>query len=97
MWNGFRRWVVLFFSRPVRLADGVAFVRRLRPGPKPAPSDEDSNAPPRPALVKKSLGETDQDRWRDLDPAVQVSEESLDTLPVELQEELTRAIGERKT
>jgi hypothetical protein len=92
------RWVVLFFTRPIHLADVKAFLRPLKRPAKAAvvgvkAAEEDAGAsPPRPRPV--ASGAAARPRVVSLrDPALEVgvSEQPLDTLPAELQSEFDTA------
>jgi hypothetical protein len=82
---GLLRWIVLFFTRPIRLSDGPAMVRRLKARRKPG-LDEDDFAETR--LVRRGDGAAPDERWRDTHSEIVVTEQPLDTLPAELQDEL---------
>lgn len=87
MRGGFVSWVVMFFTRPVRLSDIAAVVRGLREkrsrlaaaATLASPIESRSRIRPEPSVAR--------DRWVETDPAVDVSEQPLDTLPAELRDE----------
>src|SRR5450432_591768 len=96
------QWLVLFFSRPVRFSDVSALARRLRPRAKadrlPAPdSAAPIEAPPRPSSRANERKAPAADTRPSIvssmfhpELEIGVSEQPLDSLPAELQDELTR-------
>jgi hypothetical protein len=98
MRTGLFRLVVLFFTRPVKLSDVKALFGSSRRAPPAAiePEEKEPGTPKsrRPPLADIAL----EPRWSGHDPdaAVDVSEQPLDTLPADLQDEL-RHLGPPKT
>jgi hypothetical protein len=97
MGQGPWRWVVLFFTRPIRLSDLTALARPLKQREKaavvakPAPVAEEAKAPPpRPRASAAGPGSARPQVVSLRAPALAVggvSEQPLDTLPAELQNE----------
>jgi hypothetical protein len=87
------QWIVLFFTRPIRLSDVAALLRRVKPvGRKAAAAD---TIPAEPAANPKPRRPEKAGEARATSPSllhtdleVSVSEQPLDTLPAELQSEL---------
>jgi len=83
------RWLVVFFSRPIRLSDGAAILRLFKKRRAAAIEPEDKNdfRPTRPSSFRD---DPSRDHWPDRRPvaAIEISEQPLDTLPAELQDEL---------
>jgi hypothetical protein len=92
MGSGLRRWVVLFFSRPVRFSDlasllGLFKRKAVASNPEPV-AVLPSTAKPRSSKI--DMG----DIWRPESVATpEVSEQPLDSLPAELQDELKPRAG----
>jgi hypothetical protein len=86
------RWLVFFFTRPIRLSDFASILRRR----EPKEEDDDESTPvsrERMARPRQVEPGTASARVSGLPehPAsieIEVSEQPLDTLPAELQEEL---------
>jgi len=86
------RWVVLFFTRPIHLSDIAAFLRPLKPRPKSSPvlvpaAVPDADRPPRPRAKGDGSARPQVASVRDPSLDTTVSEQPLDTLPAELQNE----------
>jgi hypothetical protein len=85
------RPISLFFTRPLRLADiGNAWKWLRQSRKKPQPMSPPKTSPDfEPTRVVQRAGRADDgDDWRRLEQGVDISEEPLDTLPADLQEEL---------
>ena len=96
------QWLVLFFSRPVRFSDVSALARRLKPRAKADRLAEPVAAAPIEVQPRSSARAIERkERAADTRPSIVssmfrpeleigVSEQPLDTLPAELQDELVR-------
>jgi hypothetical protein len=86
------RWLVLFFTRPIRLSDFAP--SRRRPDPREADDVEaaaarrERLATPRPVAPGAGSERVSRLPARAASVEIEVSEQPLDTLPAELQEEL---------
>jgi hypothetical protein len=83
-------WLILIFRRPLKLSDAAVLLRPFKRRSIPEEPEEEfratrPSAPPRAHSAPVSS-------WRGdaTDSAVDVSEQPLDTLPAELQDELRR-------
>lgn len=89
---GLSRWVVLFFRRPVRLADFAVILRLFRTYPKNSAETgavlREHAAEPLRKLPEKAATRGSLPPVHQPPLGVDVSEQPLDTLPAELQEEL---------
>ena len=92
------RWLVIFFTKPIHLADLFAFLRSRRkaavpPSREPETETVRRRAPekPRPAAAGPEV----RVAWPALDskPGMDVSEQPMDTLPGDLRDELLRAVA----
>jgi hypothetical protein len=93
------KWLVLFFTRPIRLSDLSALAARLKPSPRPdtssgAAGDEEQERP-RPRRAAGDARPSVPSSLLRPELEVAVTEQPIDTLPAELQEELVRAPGRR--
>jgi len=88
------RWLVLFFTRPIRLSDFVP--SRRRPDPRdaddvePAAAGRERLARPLPVAPESGSARVSRLPAQTASVEIEVSEQPLDTLPAELQEELLR-------
>lgn len=86
------RWLVLFFTRPIRLSDFAP--ARRRPDPQdaddvdPAAARRERLARPRPVAPEAGSERVSGLPVQAASVEIEVSEQPLDTLPAELQEEL---------
>lgn len=87
------RWIVLFFTRPIHIADVKSFLRALKPRPKPAavaaaePDKPAERRPSRPRPAGSDAARPAGVAARDTSMDVAISEQPLDTLPADLQSE----------
>lgn len=98
------QWLVLFFTRPIRLSDFSALASRLKPRPKADSAPASASASAAPIAAQPAPSEPARKpkaRGADARPSVVsslfhpeleigVSEQPLDSLPAELQDELVR-------
>ena len=92
------RWIRLFFMQPIRVTAIVAALRRGFERRRRAPIDAQETRLEPPPVRHPPRG-TSNDQRRAQGPAsvgVEVSEQPLDTLPVELQAELSRVASRRR-
>jgi hypothetical protein len=84
-------WLILIFRRPLKLSDAAVLLRpfrRRRSIPEEPEEEFRATRPSGPPQAQPGSASS----WRDdvKDSAVDVSEQPLDTLPAELQDELRR-------